>query len=110
MCCWRAGLRELGHEAECELMAKRHASHDPGKFIYSEPVVIHAAADLPEGAYTLHFENISTPVQHKGVLWLVAGPPPAAAEAGKADAGAPTRPGKGAVNLARRLIRDRRKH
>jgi len=63
-------------------------------------VVIHAAADLPEGAYTLHFENISTPVLHKGVLWLVAGPPPAEAEAGKAAAGP--------VTPARRLIRDRR--
>jgi len=101
-------LSGMGHEAACEVMAKRAPSHSPAEFAYSEPVIIHAPADLPEGVYTLHFENISMPVLHKGVLWLVNAHPAADAELGKPTAGPPRKAGRGPVMLARRLIRDRR--
>ena len=94
-------LKGMGHEAKCEMMARRSSSRDPGNYVYSEPVIIHAPGNLPEGAYMLHFENVSTPVLHKGVLWLTSAPPPADAEASKPATGGP-------VLLARRLIRDRR--
>ncbi len=100
-------LKGMGREAGCELMAKRSPSRMAEQFTYSEPVVIQAPADLPEGSYTLHFENYSMPVMHKGVLWLVNTPPPADAEAGKPAVGASMR-GEGRVGRARRLIRDRR--
>ena len=64
-------LKGMGREAGCELMAKRSPSRMAEQFTYSKPVVIQAPADLPEGSYTLHFENYSMPVMHKGVLWLV---------------------------------------
>jgi hypothetical protein len=102
-------LAGMGQEAACELMVKRRPSRGAGEFVYGEPVVIQAPANLPEGAYTLHFENISTPVLHKGVLWLVNAPPSRNAESGKPAAGALHTAGRGPVNLARRLIRDRRK-
>jgi len=101
-------LSGMGHEAACEVMAKRTPSHSPTVFAYSEPVVIHAPADLPEGVYTLHFENVSMPVLHKGVLWLVNAHPAADAELGKSTAGPPRKAGRRPVMLARRLIRDRR--
>jgi hypothetical protein len=102
-------LKGMGREAACELMAKRDSARGAGRFIYSEPMVIQAPADLPEGAYTLHFDNVSTPVLHKGVLWLVNAPPSRDAEAAKPAAGGLHKPGSGPVNQARRLIRDRRK-
>lgn len=103
-------LKGMGREAECELMAKRSSSRGAEAFTYSEPVVIQAPTDLPEGSYTLHFENFSTPVLHTGVLWLVSTPPAADAEAGKPAVVAPPKPGDGRVGLARRLTRDRREN
>lgn len=98
----------MGREAPCELMAKRIPSRAANEFTYREPVVIQAPADMPEGSYMLHFANISTPVLHKGVLWMVSGLPQADAEGGKPGEGARPQPGNGPIDRARRLIRDRR--
>ena len=106
----------MGQQAECEVMAKRTSRSESGEtiygetVIYSEPVVIHAPNELPEGEYMLFFENVSTPVLHKGVLWMPSGPPPdKETDAGVSGGAAPSRLGKGAVGMARRMIRDRRK-
>ena len=102
-------LEGMGRQSICEVMAKKSTSRVGGEFEYSEPVIIHATAGLPEGAYTLYFENVSMPVLHKGVLWVVQGQPPAEVELAAPAASLPSKPGKGAATLARRLLRDRRK-
>jgi len=97
-------LQGMDHQAACELMAKR--SRGAGKFVYGDPVIIHVPVDLPEGEYTLHFEDVSIPVLHKGVLWIVLSPAPGD-EAGRP--GSPSKRGWGPVALARRMLSDRRK-
>lgn len=99
-------LQGMGHQAECEVMARRSPSHGPERFVYSDPEIIHVAGDLPEGEYTLHLENISAPVLHKGVLWTVVGLPPG--DAANERESQPKR-GRGPIALARRILRDRRK-
>lgn len=100
----------MGQQAECEVMARRLSANGSGEILYSDPVVIHAPNELPEGEYTLLFENVSTPVLHKGVLWMSSAPPPMIeTESNVSGGAAPPRPGRSAVGLARRMIRDRRK-
>lgn len=94
-------LQGMEHQAACELMAKR--SREAGKFVYRDPVIIHVPVDLPEGQYSLHFEDVSVPVLHKGVLWTVLTPPPGE------GAGSPSKHGWGPVAMAKRMLHDRRK-
>lgn len=100
-------LEGKGEQAECEVMVKRDRTAAVRSAVYTDPVVIHVAKDLPEGEYVLHCENLSVPVVHKGVLWIVSAPPPAQADAPAPDGG--VKPERGPVGMARRLIRDRRK-
>lgn len=103
-------LVRLGQQAECEVIARRTSRSETGETIYTDPVIIQAPKDLPEGEYTLFFENVSTPVLHKGVLWMLSGPPPAKdTDTDPTSPIAPQRRAKGLVNRARRMIRDRRK-
>jgi hypothetical protein len=99
-------LQGMGQQAACELMARRSPSPGPEKFAYRDPVIIHVPADLPEGEYALHFEGMSAPVLHKGVLWTMMAPPLSEEAAAHA---APSKHGWGPVALARRMISDRRK-
>ncbi|HWE85589.1 MAG TPA: hypothetical protein VG267_11640 [Terracidiphilus sp.] len=100
-------LEGLGQQTPCELMARRNASSGPEKFVYHDPVIIHVPSDLPEGEYSLHFEGVSVPVLHRGVLWTMMAPPISEEEA--AAQAAPSKHGWGPVALARRMLHDRRK-
>lgn len=103
-------LATRGGQSECELMARRTPAADPGRYRYTDPVIISAPGHLPEGEYTLHFENISVPVLHKRGTWTVSALPPepmALAEKPNGNANPAIRPGP--IATARRLIRERRR-
>lgn len=98
-------LQGMEKQAACELMAKR--SREAGRLVYRDPVIIHVAAELPEGEYTLHFEDVSMLALHKGVLWTVLPPAPGEEQGGP---GGPSHHRWNPVALTRRILRDRRKN
>lgn len=99
----------LGHQAECKVMARKTVRPETSEVLYGDPVIIDAPNELPEGEYSLFFENVSTSVLHKGILWM-----PAATvgdkETNRAVPASPSKTGLGALGMARRMLRDRRKH
>ena len=100
-------LQGMEQQTPCELMAKRSPSDGLEKFVYRDPVIIHVPADLPDGEYILHFEGVSVPMLHKGVLWTATAPPVSDEEA--AALSSSSKRGWGPVAMARRMLRDRRK-
>ncbi|HTW47542.1 MAG TPA: hypothetical protein VMD92_06325 [Acidobacteriaceae bacterium] len=63
-------LRGMGHEAGCEMVAIKDKPPDSPRPIYSRWSVIDAPRDLPDGRYTVSFENYTVPVRREGGLWL----------------------------------------
>jgi hypothetical protein len=63
-------LRGMGREAGCEMVAIRDkppGSHRPR---FSRWSVLDAPQDLPDGRYTVSFEDCMVPVRREGGLWL----------------------------------------
>lgn len=101
-------LTGMGHTAPCEIIAKKNPVGADGRVVYSDVVILHASADLPNGHYTLTFDQTSLPVTRVGVLWTVRNEPLSAAGAAssqpavapgksrdgspKSETGAPPRP------------------
>jgi hypothetical protein len=71
----RGILRGMGRESRCEMLAIKDKHPETSECSYSRCSVIEALADLPDGEYTVSFENRTATVVRQGGLWLV-GPDP----------------------------------
>jgi hypothetical protein len=67
-------LRGMGCEGACELMARRISTSQPGRFRYTDVVIIRAPSGFPDGDYTLLFDGAVAPVRHHGILWTAGTP------------------------------------
>lgn len=64
-------LRGMGHDASCDVMAKRRASADKGKAIYTDLRILEAPGDFPDGDYVLHLDQTVLSVQRRRGEWLL---------------------------------------
>jgi hypothetical protein len=71
----RGVLRGMGFETRCEMVAFKVTHPDSSRPIYTHWSVIDAPADLPDGAYTVSFEDRTVAVRREGGLWLAANTP-----------------------------------
>jgi hypothetical protein len=67
-------LRGMGFETDCEMVAIKDAHPDDGKPVYTRWSVIEAPSCLPDGNYTVSFNNCSVAVRREGGLWLADDP------------------------------------
>jgi hypothetical protein len=63
-------LRGMGCESGCEMVAIRDKRPDSPRPMYSRWSVLSAPSDLPDGCYTVSFEDFTVPVRREGGLWL----------------------------------------
>ena len=62
-------LRGMGRQSECEMLAMKETL--PGRRpVYSRCSVIEAPAELPDGEYTVSFDDGTVKVKRQGGLWL----------------------------------------
>jgi hypothetical protein len=68
-------LRGMGYEADCEMVAIKNAHPDRRPPTYTRWSVIDAPSDLPDGDYTVSFDDRSVAVRREGGLWLAGDAP-----------------------------------
>ena len=70
----RAILRGMGHEVECDVIARRSPPEFPDKVSpvskYCNCSVLTAPADLPDGEYTVHLDSGSFSAFRRSGHWL----------------------------------------
>jgi hypothetical protein len=70
----QGALYGMGREGSCELVARRIPTPEPGRFRFTDVVIIHAPFGFPDGDYTLRFEGIQLPASHRRMQWTVQTP------------------------------------
>jgi hypothetical protein len=63
-------LRGMGFEADCEMVAIKNTHPDNHRPVYTRWSVLDAPRDLPDGRYTVFFDDNAIPVRREGGLWL----------------------------------------
>ena len=66
----RGVIRGMGCESACELVAIRERDLETRRNYYSRCSVIRAAANLPDGDYTVTLSDGTVAVRRQGGLWL----------------------------------------
>jgi hypothetical protein len=68
-------LRGMGREADCDMVAMKESQPDSRSPVYTRCSVLSAPHDLPDGRYSVYFEDRSVAVRRDQGLWLVEEPP-----------------------------------
>jgi hypothetical protein len=66
-----ARLRGLGHEADCDLLARKQSPHLGRGYIWAS--IVNAPSDLPDGEYQVVFDRHVLQVTKERGQWLSSG-------------------------------------
>jgi len=63
-------LTGMGHQAPCEMLAMKESTPGTSQLVFSHCSVIDAPLELPDGDYTVSFNEYVVSAKKEGGLWM----------------------------------------